>query len=219
MKRLQTLTLVLLLCLPLLAQDAALQPGTVIESGIASWYTSEKSEAITANGERFDENSLAAAHKSLKFGTVVRVTNKTNNRSVDVRINDRGPYIDGRIIDLTPAAASQIDMLGSGIAPVELTLLFEPEIPESKYDRAGDTGWYQIQVGAFSSTLTAYAQYERLYNAGLKPWAEVLSETGAVRLTVRWIPAYQLERTMKALTALGFAEKDVLKKSEANPYR
>ena len=90
MKRLQTLTLVLLLCLPLLAQDAALQPGTVIESGIASWYTSEKSEAITANGERFDENSLAAAHKSLKFGTVVRVTNKTNNRSVDVRINDRG---------------------------------------------------------------------------------------------------------------------------------
>ena len=219
MKRLQTLTLVLLLCLPLLAQDAALRPGTVIESGIASWYTSEKSEAITANGERFDENSLAAAHKSLKFGTVVRVTNKTNNRSVDVRINDRGPYIDGRIIDLTPAAASQIDILGSGIAPVELTLLFEPEIPESKYDRAGDTGWYQIQVGAFSSTLTAYAQYERLYNAGLKPWAEVLPETGAVRLTVRWIPAYQLERTMKALTALGFAEKDVLKKSEANPYR
>lgn len=219
MKRLQILTLVLLLSLPLLAQDAALQPGTVIESGIASWYTSDKSEAITANGERFDENSLAAAHKSLKFGTVVRVTNKSNNRSVDVRINDRGPYIDGRIIDLTPSAASQIDMLKSGIAPVELTLLFEPEIPESKYDRAGDTGWYQIQVGAFASTLTAYAQYERLYNAGLKPWAEVLNETGTVRLTVRWIPAYQLDRTMKALSALGFAEKDVLKKSEVNPYR
>ena len=219
MKRLQTFFLMMLLTLPLLAQDPPLQPGSVIETGIASWYTSDKSEAITANGERFDENSLSAAHKSLKFGTVVRVTNKRNNRSVDVRINDRGPYIDGRIIDLTPSAASQIDMLESGIAPVELTLLFEPEIPESKYDRAGDTGWYQIQVGAFASTLTAYAQYERLYNAGLKPWAEVLPDTGAVRLTVRWIPAYQLDRTMRALNALGFAEKDVLKKSEANPYR
>ena len=215
MKRLQTITLIILFALPLSAQE----PGSVIETGIASWYTSDKSEAITANGEHFDENSLSAAHKSLKFGTVVRVTNKTNNRSVDVRINDRGPYVDGRIIDLTPSAAKEIDMLKSGIAPVALTLLFEPDVPESKYDRAGDTGWYQIQVGAFSSTITAYSQYERLYNAGLRPWAELLEDSKAIRLSVRWIPAYQLERTVQALTALGFAEKDVLKKSEANPYR
>lgn len=215
MKRLLTITMIILYTLPLFAQE----PGSVIERGIASWYTSDKSEAITANGERFDENSLSAAHKSLKFGTVVRVTNKTNNKSVDVRINDRGPYVDGRIIDLTPYAAKEIDMLRSGIAAVELTLIFEPDVPESKYDRAGDTGWYQIQVGAFSSTLTAYSQYERLYNAGLRPWAELLADTKAVRLSVRWIPAYQLERTMQALTALGFPEKDVLKKSEANPYR
>ncbi|HPZ16773.1 MAG TPA: septal ring lytic transglycosylase RlpA family protein [Sphaerochaeta sp.] len=215
MKRLLTITLIILFALPLSAQE----PGSVIETGIASWYTSDKSEAITANGEHFDENSLSAAHKSLKFGTVVRVTNKTNNRSVDVRINDRGPYVDGRIIDLTPSAAKEIDMLKSGIAPVALTLLFEPDVPESKYDRAGDTGWYQIQVGAFSSTITAYSQYERLYNAGLRPWAELLEDSKAIRLSVRWIPAYQLERTVQALTALGFAEKDVLKKSEANPYR
>lgn len=215
MKRLLTITLIILFALPLSAQE----PGSVIETGIASWYTSDKSEAITANGEHFDENSLSAAHKSLKFGTVVRVTNKTNNRSVDVRINDRGPYVDGRIIDLTPSAAKEIDMLKSGIAPVALTLLFEPDVPESKYDRAGDTGWYQIQVGAFSSTITAYSQYERLYNAGLRPWAELLEESKAIRLSVRWIPAYQLERTVQALTALGFAEKDVLKKSEVNPYR
>ncbi len=215
MKRLLTLTLIILCALPLTAQE----PGSIIETGIASWYTSDKSEAITANGERFDEASLSAAHKSLKFGTVVRVTNTTNNKSVDVRINDRGPYVDGRIIDLTPKAAAQIDMLKSGIAPVQLTLIFEPDVPESKYDRAGDTGWYQIQVGAFTSTLTAYSQYERLYNAGLRPWAEVVGDSKAIRLSVRWIPAYQLERTMQALNALGFAEKDVLKKSEANPYR
>lgn len=220
MKRLMALLILLLLAFSvLLAADAPLEPGTVIEKGIASWYTSDKSESLTANGEIFDPNSLSAAHKSLKFGTIVRVTNLTNGKSVDVRINDRGPYVDGRIIDLTPASAKQIDMLTSGIANVNLTLIFEPEIPESKYNRAGDTGWYQIQVGAYSSLLTAYAQYDRLLNAGLKPYAEQLPDSKAVRLTVRWIPAYQLERTMKALSALGFAEKNVLKKSEANPYR
>jgi rare lipoprotein A len=220
MKRLTALLILLLLVFPALyAEDAPLEPGTVIEKGIASWYTSDKSESLTANGEIFDPNSLSAAHKSLKFGTIVRVTNQSNGKSVDVRINDRGPYVDGRIIDLTPASAKQIDMLTSGIANVDLTLIFEPEIPESKYNRAGDTGWYQIQVGAYSSLLTAYAQYDRLLNAGLKPYAEQLPDSKAVRLTVRWIPAYQLDRTMKALSALGFAEKNVLKKSEANPYR
>ena len=118
-----------------------------------------------------------------------------------------------------PSRGRRSTCFQSGIAPVALTLLFEPDVPESKYDRAGDTGWYQIQVGAFSSTITAYSQYERLYNAGLRPWAELLEDSKAIRLSVRWIPAYQLERTVQALTALGFAEKDVLKKSEANPYR
>jgi rare lipoprotein A len=220
MKRLTALLAVLLIAsFALTAADEPLQPGTVIEKGIASWYTTDKSESLTANGEIFDANAMSAAHKSLKFGTIVRVTNLANGKSVDVRINDRGPYVDGRIIDLTPAAAKQIDMLTSGIASVDLTLIFEPEVPESKYNRAGDTGWYQIQVGAYSSLLTAYAQYDRLLNAGLKPYAEQLPDSQAVRLTVRWVPAYQLDRTMKALSALGFAEKNVLKKSEVNPYR
>ena len=220
MKRLTALLAVLLIAsFALTAADEPLQPGSVIEKGIASWYTTDKSESLTANGEIFDANAMSAAHKSLKFGTIVRVTNLANGKSVDVRINDRGPYVDGRIIDLTPAAAKQIDMLTSGIASVDLTLIFEPEIPESKYNRAGDTGWYQIQVGAYSSLLTAYAQYDRLLNAGLKPYAEQLADSQAVRLTVRWVPAYQLDRTMKALSALGFAEKNVLKKSEVNPYR
>lgn len=220
MKRLTALLAVLLIAsFALTAADEPLQPGSVIEKGIASWYTTDKSESLTANGEIFDANAMSAAHKSLKFGTIVRVTNLANGKSVDVRINDRGPYVDGRIIDLTPAAAKQIDMLTSGIASVDLTLIFEPEVPESKYNRAGDSGWYQIQVGAYSSLLTAYAQYDRLLNAGLKPYAEQLADSQAVRLTVRWVPAYQLDRTMKALSALGFAEKNVLKKSEVNPYR
>jgi rare lipoprotein A len=221
MKRVITLAVCLLLLLPVFAEDAKViktEPGTIIETGIASWYTSDKAESLTANGDIFNPSSLSAAHKSLKFGTVVRVMNLDNGKSVDVRINDRGPFVEGRIIDLSPAAAKQINMIDSGIAKVSLTLIFEPEIPESKYNRPGDTGWYQIQVGSYSSLLTAYSQYDRLLNAGLRPFAEV-TEANTVRLTVRWIPAYQLSKAMLALSALGFAEKDVLKKSEANPYK
>lgn len=221
MKRLMALAMVFVLCsLFAFAQESVkVEPGSIIEKGIASWYTSDKSESLTANGEIFDPNKLSAAHKSLKFGTIIRVTNLDNGRSVDVRINDRGPYVEGRIIDLTPASARQLNMLTSGIANVELMLIFEPDVPESKYNRAGDTGWYQIQIGAYSSLLTAYAQYERLYNAGLKPFAEQIPDSNAVRLSVRWIPAYQLDRTVKALSALGFSESNILKKSEVNPYR
>jgi rare lipoprotein A len=221
MKRVITLAVCLLLLLPVFAEDAKViktEPGTIIETGIASWYTSDKAESLTANGDIFNPSSLSAAHKSLKFGTVVRIMNLDNGKSVDVRINDRGPFVEGRIIDLSPAAAKQINMIDSGIAKVSLTLIFEPEIPESKYNRPGDTGWYQIQVGSYSSLLTAYSQYDRLLNAGLRPFAEV-TEANTVRLTVRWIPAYQLSKAMLALSALGFAEKDVLKKSEANPYK
>jgi len=87
------------------------------ETGIASIYSGEK----TANGEYAHAHALTAAHKTLPFGTRVKVTNVDNGRSVVVRINDRGPYIKGRIIDLTPAGAHAIG--SSGLAPVELTVL------------------------------------------------------------------------------------------------
>jgi rare lipoprotein A len=87
------------------------------EAGIASIYSDEK----TANGEYAHANALTAAHKSLPFGTKVKVTNVNTGRSVVVRINDRGPYIKGRIIDLTPAGARAIG--SSGLAPVRLTVL------------------------------------------------------------------------------------------------
>jgi len=86
------------------------------ETGIASVYSGEK----TANGE-YAAHALTAAHKTLPFGTRVKVTNMHNGRSVIVRINDRGPYIKGRIIDLTPAGARAIG--SSGLARVELTVL------------------------------------------------------------------------------------------------
>ena len=87
------------------------------ETGVASIYSGEK----TANGEYAHAHALTAAHKTLPFGTKVKVTNVHTGRSVIVRINDRGPYIKGRIIDLTPAGARAIG--SSGLAPVELTVL------------------------------------------------------------------------------------------------
>lgn len=92
-------------------------------SGRASWYGPKFHGRLTANGEIFDSNALTAAHPSLPFGTKVRVTNLRNGRSVIVRINDRGPFIKGRIIDVSAAAARVLGMVNSGTASVQLDIL------------------------------------------------------------------------------------------------
>lgn len=100
------------------------------QTGIASVYSNEK----TANGEYAHASRLTAAHRSLPFGTMVEVTNTHNGRSVVVRINDRGPYIRGRVIDLTPAGARAIG--SSGLAPVRLTVLSVGIRRASRSDRS-----------------------------------------------------------------------------------
>lgn len=93
------------------------------QEGIASWYGSDFNGKLTADGETFNMNAMTAAHLHLPFGSLVRVTNKDNGRSVDVRINDRGPYEDDRIIDLSSAAADVLQMKHDGTVPVEIELL------------------------------------------------------------------------------------------------
>ncbi len=100
-----------------LAAAAPLMGAAQAETGIASVYGYDGQK--TANGERANPKGMTAAHKSLPFGTMVTVVNKSNGRQVTVRINDRGPFIRGRIIDLTPAAASQLGF--SGLAPVRIS--------------------------------------------------------------------------------------------------
>lgn len=90
---------------------------------MASWYGPGFQGNRTANGERYDMNGISAAHKTLPFGTVVRVTNLNNGRSIDVRINDRGPFIKNRVIDLSKGAAQKIDMIRDGVVPVRLQIL------------------------------------------------------------------------------------------------
>ena len=96
------------------------------ERGIASWYGLPFHGRKTASGERFDMNALTAAHRTLPFGTLVKVRSLVNGREVVVRINDRGPYAPGRIIDLSHAAAKAIGLLGFGVKRVSLTLV-EPD--------------------------------------------------------------------------------------------
>ena len=93
--------------------------------GVASWYGPGFDGKLTANGEVFDTNKLTAAHQTLPFDTLVRVTNLENNRVVVVRVNDRGPFVGGRILDLSQAAAERLDMIGNGTAKVRLELLSE----------------------------------------------------------------------------------------------
>ncbi len=92
-------------------------------TGWASWYGPGFDGNQTASGEIFDQYELTAAHPSLPFGTVVRVTNQDNGQSVVVRINDRGPYAGGRVIDLSKAAAQALGMMSSGVAPVQIDVL------------------------------------------------------------------------------------------------
>ncbi|RLD48659.1 MAG: septal ring lytic transglycosylase RlpA family lipoprotein [Bacteroidetes bacterium] len=93
------------------------------QKGEASWYGPGFNGKKTASGEIFDMNKFTAAHRKLPFGTKVKVTNLNNNKSVIVRINDRGPYKKGRIIDLSRKAAIQIGLAKSGIAPVKIEIL------------------------------------------------------------------------------------------------
>jgi len=90
------------------------------QCGKASWY---KMGTKTASGERMDARALAAAHRSLPFGTKVRVDNLSNGRSVVVRINDRGPFVGGRVIDVTQGAAERLGMVHSGVARVKVTVV------------------------------------------------------------------------------------------------
>jgi rare lipoprotein A len=103
----------------LAAALVAAATGARAESGIASFYSTRDSGTHTASGERLDDRALTAAHKTLPFGAIVRVTNVDNGRAVTVRINDRGPFVRGRIIDLTPAAASALGIDGLARVTVE----------------------------------------------------------------------------------------------------
>jgi rare lipoprotein A len=123
------------------------------EEGNASWYGIPFHGRHASNGEVYDMHKLTAAHRTLPFDTKVRVTNLQNGKSTIVRITDRGPFVENRIIDLSMAAAREIDSIGPGVVPVRLEIL-------SAVDPAA--GFFTVQVGAFRDRNNAERLRERL---------------------------------------------------------
>lgn len=130
------------------------------QRGIASWYGKDFHGKKTSNGERYDMYAMTAAHKTLPLGTYVRVHNLENDLQVEVRINDRGPFVRGRIIDLSYSAAKQIGIVGPGTAGVEVVAMGTPVATDGGTGRSyvqGDyySGNFTYQVGAFANRSNA----------------------------------------------------------------
>jgi rare lipoprotein A len=115
--------------------------GQYVEEGVASWYGVPFNGRRTSNGEVYDMHTMTAAHRTLPFNTVVRVTNLSNGKQTQVRINDRGPFVANRIIDLSMAASEAINMIGTGTAQVRLEIVSATE--------SLTTGAFAVQIGAF----------------------------------------------------------------------
>jgi rare lipoprotein A len=116
------------------AQSESARYGIFRQEGIASWYGQEFAGRPTASGEIFNPGQFTAAHPTLPFGTMLKVTNKHNNSSVTVRVNDRGPFVSARIIDVSKAAAEQLDMVATGTAPVLVESLTQIALPDPASD-------------------------------------------------------------------------------------
>lgn len=98
-------------------------PAKSVETGLASYYGAEFHGKKTASGEIFDQEKLTCAHRKLPFGTMVKVTNLSNRKTIVVRVNDRGPWISGRVIDVSYAAARKLDMIAEGVIKVRIEVV------------------------------------------------------------------------------------------------
>jgi rare lipoprotein A len=132
---------------------SAIAPGSYTEEGNASWYGKPFNGRRASNGETYDMYKLTAAHRTLPFDTMVRVTNLNNGKSTTVRIIDRGPFVDNRVIDLSLAAAREIDSVGPGVVPVRLEVIGDVDVTG---------GFFTVQVGAFHERSNAERLRDRL---------------------------------------------------------
>ncbi len=143
------------------------------EDGLASWYGGDDGfeGKPTASGEIYDSSKLTAAHRDLPLGTVVRVTNLDNGRSVDVRVNDRGPFVNGRVIDLSQEAARRLDLIGPGVGPVRIVIV-RPGISPTPVPASVAAGPWAVQVGSFADPDRADLHADRVRAAGFTAYLE-----------------------------------------------
>jgi len=171
------------------------------EEGLASWYGGGDGfdGKPTASGEIFDTSKLTAAHRELPLGSIVDVTSLDTHRTVRVRINDRGPFVHGRIIDLSKAAAREIAMLGTGTARVRLVLVTEAAVVEP----SSPSGLWAVQVGSFAEKPRADRHADRVRAAGYAVYFE--SFNGLTRVKVGPLDSRaDAEAALAALEQAGF---------------
>ncbi len=175
------------------------------ETGYASWYGGKFQGRQTASGEIFDTNQLTAAHKTLPFGTLVEVTNLDTGKSVQVRINDRGPFVEGRIIDLSRKAATEIGMMATGIAPVKVEVLktAEQAAAEGGPESSPGVSHYSIQIASFAARENADRLHSRLAERGLNTEFEN-SGSGHIRVVLPKINESELDPLLTKLATMGF---------------
>jgi peptidoglycan lytic transglycosylase len=179
------------------------------ERGVASWYGPGFHAGATSNGERYDMYAMTAAHKTLPLPAYVQVTNLRNGRSVVVRVNDRGPFKDGRIIDLSYTAASKLGMLKEGTTFVEVRAL-TPEQKAAPPTPPPPTAALYVQAGAFASQSNAARLQEQLRTQGIDKTfirEDRLDERTLYRVRVGPIPSVsEFDRVLARLRSLGLSD-------------
>jgi rare lipoprotein A len=180
-------------------------PAFCLQEGYASWYGGKFNGRLTSSGEIFDTNVRTAAHRTLPFGSIVKVVNLENGKSTVVRINDRGPFVEGRIIDLSRAAAEELGMVSQGVAKVSVQVL---DLKRSK-------DLYIIQVGSYSQEKNAEATLRILEDAGFAVFIEK-NPAGIMRVQVTGIAEKDIPSARSRLEALGFRNQLVKKDIDGN---
>lgn len=171
------------------------------ETGLASWYGNPYHGRRTASGEVYDMTQMTAAHRTLPFGSWLIVENLNNERTVEVRINDRGPFVEARILDLSYAAARIVGATGSGVIPVRLRVIAGPARLAAPRDRV-----FTIQVGAFSAQERAVALQRELGGAGADASVQAAEVGGRTIYRVRvgrFASRAEAEDHTRRLTASG----------------
>lgn len=205
----------------------------------ASFYAEDFHGKQTSSGENFDMNDYTCAHKSLPFNTILKVTNLSNGNSVSVRVNDRGPFVLDREIDLSKAAAIQLGMFGSGTAPVDIEIIArgpETELsaktaakaalmmeqlaaeeakknaPVVAVTSSNESKNWDVQLGAFSSKENANTLAQKLLKAGFTE--VVFQNTDSItRVVIRDVKKEDLDLLTKQLKSKGFGEFTVRKRA------
>ncbi len=192
-------------------------------SGRASWYGPAFHGKKTSNGERYNMYGMTAAHKTLPMNTIVKVTNQNNDLSVVVRINDRGPFVNSRIIDLSKTAANKINMIAKGTAPVEIKILgFETKgkklIPTKKEmkkapQKKSITG-FAIQIASFSNIEGALKTQEAFDNKD--GYSTVIKDTDSEngRIFKVWLKGFKSENEARDYKSQGHFENAFIVKEE-----